>query len=153
MKRSLLCAAALMLLAQPGYAEDRSPAKGKRQEGTASYYRGGQDGNSKTATGEKVDPGSNTAASRDLPLGTEATVTNRETGQSTDLRINDQGPARKDRVIDLSQKGAKDIGMDKTGTARVTVEADPRKQKDPQVRRKLEQVGEAPTKGAAQPRK
>ena len=150
MRIPLLCATALLLLAQPVLAEERTSGKGVRQEGEASYYRGGQDGNSKTATGEKVDPNSNTAASRDLPPGTEATVTNKKTGQSTDVRVNDRGPARKDRTIDLSEKAAKDIGMDKTGTAPVTVEAKPEKQKDPKVRQQIEQLGERPSKGSGQ---
>src|SRR3712207_2665928 len=114
MRSLFLCATALLLLTQPVQAEEQKSGKGIRQEGEASYYRGGQDGNSKTATGEKVNRDSNTAASRDLPLGTEATVTNKKTGQSTDVRINDRGPDRKDRTIDLSEKAAKDIGAKKT---------------------------------------
>ncbi|WP_448207011.1 septal ring lytic transglycosylase RlpA family protein [Azospirillum sp. sgz302134] len=136
----------LLLLGQPAlapnaFAKDK-PAKGVHQEGEASYYRGGQSGHSKTTTGEPVDPNSNAAASRDLPPGTEATVTNKNTGQSTDVRVNDRGPERKDRVIDLSKKSAGDIGMEKTGKAPVTVQADPAKQKDPKVRRQVEQMGE-----------
>jgi rare lipoprotein A len=103
-------------------AEDPAPGEGARQEGQASYFRGGQDGNTRTATGEPVDPRSDTAASRDLPLGSEATVTNKQTGQSVDVRITDRGPARQDRVIDLSEKAAEDIGMERTGVAPVTVE-------------------------------
>ena len=52
-----------------------------------------------------------TAASRDLPLGSKAKVTNEKTGQSTDVRITDRGPSRKDRKIDVSRKAADDIGM------------------------------------------
>jgi len=151
MRAIIAAAATLLLTAQPALAEDK-PAKGVQQQGEASYYRGGQDGNTRTATGEPVDPNSNTAASRDLPLGTEATVTNERTGQSTDVRINDQGPARKDRVIDLSRKAAEDIGMEKSGTAPVTIEADPAKQKDPKVRQQLEQLGERPSGDTAPPR-
>ncbi len=135
--------AALLTTFQPSVAQE-SQSGTVQQKGKASYFRGGQDGNTKTATGEGVDPNGNTAASRDLPLGTEATVTNKETGQSTDVRINDRGPSRDDRVIDLSKKAAEDIGMEKTGTAPVTVEADPAKQKDPRTREALEQLGEKP---------
>jgi rare lipoprotein A len=49
-------------------------------------------------------------------------VTNPETGQSTDVRINDRGPTRQDRVIDLSKKAAGDIGMQKQGVVPVTVQ-------------------------------
>ncbi len=148
MRALLASTAALLLVASPALAEDK-PANGVHQEGEASYFRGGQDGNSKTATGERVDPNSPTAASRDLPLGTEATVTNQKTGQSTDVRINDRGPTRDDRVIDLSKKAAGDIGMEKTGKAPVTVDVDPAKQKDPQTRQKLEQLGERPATGTS----
>ncbi|WP_207461196.1 septal ring lytic transglycosylase RlpA family protein [Azospirillum sp. SYSU D00513] len=141
MRTILAVFAVLFATFQPSVAQE-SQSGTVQQQGEASYFRGGQDGNTKTATGEGVDPNGNTAASRDLPLGTEATVTNKETGQSTDVRINDRGPSRDDRVIDLSKKAAEDIGMEKTGTAPVTVEADPAKQKDPRTREALEQLGE-----------
>jgi len=112
-----------------------------QQNGQASYYNGGQDGHTKTASGTKVDPGSNTAASRDLPLGTKATVTNKNTGRSTDVEITDRGPTRQDRKIDVSKKAAGDVGMTKSGTAPVTIKADPAQQTDPAVKQKLERQG------------
>jgi len=54
------------------------------------------------------------------------------------VHVNDRGPARKDRVIDLSKKAANDVGMGKSGTAPVVVEADPNKQSDPAVKQKLQ---------------
>ena len=98
----------------------------QQQQGTASYYTGGQNGKTITKSGEPVNPQSNTAASPNLPLGSTAKVTNQKTGQSTNVRITDRGPtprkARKGRVIDLSKKSANDIGIsEKSGTAPVTV--------------------------------
>jgi rare lipoprotein A len=90
-----------------------------------------------------VDPEGRTAASRDLPLGTQATVTNRQTGQSTEVRVNDRGPPRTDRAIDLSRQAARDIGMERSGTAPVRIEADPARQPDPAVR-ELERWAERP---------
>jgi rare lipoprotein A len=93
-----------------------------KKQGTASYYSGGQSGHTVTKSGAPVNPNSNAAASPNLPLGSQATVTNRKTGKSEDVRITDRGPTRNDRVIDLSKKSAHDLGMEKSGTAPVTVQ-------------------------------
>lgn len=92
------------------------------QMGEASFYGPGFHGN-KTATGEKFDQNKNTAAHPTLPLGTEATVTNLDTGASVDVKINDRGPYVKGRDIDLSKGAAKELGMTKDGVAPVKIEA------------------------------
>jgi len=129
--------AAFMLAATTAAAQPKSADTPVTQQGQATYFNGGQDGHTKTANGEPVQPDQNTAASRTLPLGTNATVTNKTTGQSTDVHVNDRGLVRQDRVIDLSNKAAGDVGMKKTGTAPVVVKADPNKQQDPSVKQKL----------------
>ena len=111
----VLLIASVVLFAVPTFAQEK-------QKGDASYFNGGQNGKTVTKSGEPVDPNSNTAASNKLPLGSTATVTNEKTGKSTDVRITDRGPARQDRVIDMSHKAAGDIGMTKSGKAPVTVE-------------------------------
>jgi rare lipoprotein A len=65
-----------------------------------------------------------TAAHPTLPLGTNATVTNLETGDSVDVKINDRGPYAKGRDIDLSKGAAKELGMTKDGIAPVKIEAE-----------------------------
>lgn len=110
MKQLLLIGAALLV-----------SAAGQTQQGTASYFDNGVNGHSKTASGRPVQPNANTAASRTLPLGSTAKVTNRENGKSTDVQITDRGPTQHDRVIDLSKKAAGEIGMQKQGVAPVTV--------------------------------
>jgi peptidoglycan lytic transglycosylase len=75
-----------------------------------------------TKGGTTVNPNSNEAASPNLPLGSHATVTDQKTGKSTDVQVTDRGPTRQDRVIDLSKKSARDVGMEKSGTAPVTVQ-------------------------------
>jgi len=111
-------------------------------EGKGSFY-GDDFHGKKTATGEKFDKNKNTAASKELPLGSKATVTNEETGQSTDVIVNDRGPYVKGRVIDLSEKAAKDIGITKEeGLAPVRVEAKPSEQPNDEVREKLEDKAE-----------
>jgi len=92
------------------------------QVGEASWY--GKDFHGKkTASGEKFNQNERTAAHPTLPLGTEATVTNLETGKSVEVEINDRGPYTKGRDIDLSTEAAKEIGIKKDGVAPVKIEA------------------------------
>jgi rare lipoprotein A len=84
------------------------------QSGVASVYSYGR-----TATGERVHAGSLTAAHRSLPFGTMVRVTNRSTGRSVVVRINDRGPFVRGRVIDMTPAGAHAIGF--SGLAPVTL--------------------------------
>src|SRR4030095_14146876 len=93
------------------------------QVGEASLYGAGFHGN-KTATGEKFNQNDKTAAHPTLPLGTKATVTNLDNGNSVDVKINDRGPYVKGRDIDLSKGAAKELGMTKGGVAPVKIEAE-----------------------------
>jgi rare lipoprotein A len=90
-------------------------------EGVASYYGHELAGN-RTASGERFNPAGLTAAHRSLPLGTKLRVTNQHNGDSVVVRVNDRGPFVKNRLIDVSLGAAREIGMVRTGTARVTVE-------------------------------
>jgi rare lipoprotein A (peptidoglycan hydrolase) len=101
-----------------------APAPVYAEVGKASWYGPWHRGH-KTASGERFDPGQLTAAHPTLPLGTEATVTNLETGKSVEVRINDRGPYVKDRAIDLSAKAAALLGMKQQGLALVKIEARP----------------------------
>jgi len=108
----------------PQAQEEAAPA-GKpetTQVGTASWYGPGFHGH-ETASGEAFDQHALTAAHRTLPLGTEAKVTNLETGQSVKVKINDRGPYVQGRQLDLSQAAAKQIGLTKQGLAKVKIEA------------------------------
>lgn len=100
-------------------ADDDKPVF--EQSGKASFYGGGFHGR-KTASGERFDQNDLTAAHRSLPLGSEVTVTNKENGESVDVTINDRGPYVKGRIIDLSKRAAREIGI-KDGIAPVQVEA------------------------------
>jgi rare lipoprotein A len=86
--------------------------------GMASYYGNELAGN-RTANGERFDPGQLTAAHRSLPFGSLVRVTNTSNGDSVVVRINDRGPFSRGRVIDVSQAAAREIGMHRSGTARV----------------------------------
>jgi rare lipoprotein A (peptidoglycan hydrolase) len=92
------------------------------QVGTASWYGPGFHGQ-ETASGERFNQHALTAAHRTLPLGTEAKVTNLETGQAVTVKINDRGPYVKGRQLDLSHAAAKQIGLIKPGVAKVKIEA------------------------------
>jgi rare lipoprotein A len=86
--------------------------------GVASYYGNELAGN-RTASGERFDPGQLTAAHRSLPFGSMVRVTNTSNGDSGVVRINDRGPFSRGRVIDVSTAAAREIGMHRSGTARV----------------------------------
>lgn len=67
-------------------------------------------------------PTSNNAASRTLPLGTTAKVTNLETGKTAVVAIHDRGPYVAGRIVDLSPATAREIGLDRrTGVTWVEV--------------------------------
>jgi rare lipoprotein A len=91
------------------------------QTGVASYY-GPEFAGKPTASGEPHRPEALTAASRSLPLGTTAKVTNTETGQSTAVEVNDRGPYAKNRILDVSPKAAEHLGMKDDGVAKVQVQ-------------------------------
>ena len=105
-----------MIAALPALADEK-------QDGKASFYHDMFEGRT-TASGEPFKQDENTAASRTLPLGSKATVTNKETGQSIEVEINDRGPYKgQGRIIDLSKSAAEDIGLTKErGVAPVTVD-------------------------------
>ena len=88
--------------------------------GMASYYGNELAGN-RTANGERFDPTQLTAAHRTLPFGSMVRVTNISTGDSVVVRINDRGPFAHGRVIDISHAAAREIGMHRSGTARVAL--------------------------------
>jgi rare lipoprotein A len=75
------------------------------------------------ANGDLMKPSGDNAASKTLPMGTTAKVTNMETGKNTVVKIADRGPYVKGRILDLSPSTAKKIGVDpKDGVAEVSVE-------------------------------
>ncbi len=103
----------------------RSPTpdlSGRKRTGTASFYAEKFTGR-KMADGTRMDPNDDNAASRTLPLGTTAKVTNLETGQSAVVTIQDRGPYVKGRIIDLSPARArvKSGSIDKMGSPRSVV--------------------------------
>jgi rare lipoprotein A len=97
-----------------------SDVKGYSEKGTASWYGGKYHGRL-TANGERYDMHAMTAAHRTLPFGVVVEVVNLENGRKTRVRINDRGPFKKGRIIDLSYAAARKLGMVRQGLARVKI--------------------------------
>jgi len=94
---------------------------GRKRFGKASIYAPMFAGR-KMADGTRMQPASNNAASRTLPLGTTAKVTNLATGKTAVVTIHDRGPYVPGRILDLSPATARDIGLDRrTGVTQVEV--------------------------------
>jgi rare lipoprotein A len=93
-----------------------------RQRGLASWY-GKRYHGQKTSSGEVYDMYQMTAAHPTLPIPSYARVTNAKSGKSVVVRINDRGPFRSGRVIDLSYVAAHKLGYIQAGEAMVEVES------------------------------
>jgi rare lipoprotein A len=89
--------------------------------GSASYYAHRFQGR-RTASGERYDEDALTAAHRTLPFGTRVQVTNLDNDHTVVVRINDRGPHRKGRVLDVSRRAARELGFIGDGTTRVRLE-------------------------------
>ena len=93
---------------------------GEARRGKASYY-GKEFHGKKMADGTPMNPNSNVAASRTLPLGTKAKVTNLDNGKSEVVEIRDRGPYVDGRIVDVSPHVAEKLDMKKEGVAPVVV--------------------------------
>ena len=94
--------------------------KGSILIGEASYY-GKKFHGRKTASGEIFNMYSMTAAHNQLPFNTILQVTNKGNGRSVQVRINDRGPFKKGRIIDLSYQAALKLDMLKEGIVLVEI--------------------------------
>ncbi|MFL5343557.1 MAG: septal ring lytic transglycosylase RlpA family protein [Hyalangium sp.] len=104
-----------------GRARPEAPEKGPRAylgEGLASYYGPGLNGR-RTASGERFDQNALTAAHRTVPFGSCLRVVNMENGKSVEVRVNDRGPFKAERIIDVSLAAARKLDMLEKGLARV----------------------------------
>lgn len=94
---------------------------GYTETGEASYYADKFNGRL-TASGERFNNKQLTAAHRVLPFGTKVLVTELESGKTVVVRINDRGPFKRGRIIDLSKAAAVAIGITQKGVAKVKIE-------------------------------
>jgi len=98
------------------------------ETGLASWY-GARHHGKRTASGEVFNQNQFTAAHPTLPWGTRVKVINLDNGKSVDVRINDRGPYKQGRIIDVSRAAARALGIVQRGIATVRIEwfADPDK--------------------------
>ena len=101
-------------------AQSHIDHSGRKQLGRASYYAHHFTGR-KMANGRRFNPNSNAAASKTLPLGTTAKVTNLENGRSAVVTVEDRGPQVGGRIVDVTPKVADELDMKRTGTMPVIV--------------------------------
>lgn len=113
---------ALFLQACAGHVSHRTiPGQtAYRETGLASFYAA-KFQNRKTASGERLNNNSMTAAHRTLPFGTQVIVKNVNNGKSVKVRINDRGPFIKGRIIDLTRSAFSQIASLETGIVRVEI--------------------------------
>lgn len=90
----------------------------ERLEGLASWIADDFHG-LRTASGELYDKEALTGAHRTLPMNTRVEVTNLENGRSIVVRINDRGPFKQERIIDVSRRAAEQLGMIGPGVIKV----------------------------------
>ena len=94
---------------------------GYDQTGIASWY--GADFHGRlTADGELFDRTTISAAHPTLPMPVNVRVTNLDNGRSIVVRINDRGPFVRGRIVDVSHAAARELGLLRSGVARVRVE-------------------------------
>jgi rare lipoprotein A len=91
------------------------------QVGTASWY-GRNHAGRLTANGERFNPQAMTCAHRTLPLGSVIKVTNVATGRNISVIVNDRGPYIRGRIVDLSERAAKELGVGDRGLMVVRLE-------------------------------
>src|SRR5262245_1007289 len=118
---------ASVVFAGSACAERKAPAtapasigRHHTETGQASWYGKAHHGE-RTASGERFDMRALTAAHRTLPFGTIVPVTDLRSGRSMKVRINERGPFRRERIIDLSYEAARKLGLVARGTARVKI--------------------------------
>lgn len=124
MSPSVFVAAVIVICACATAAFAAHPAEldhsGRVQVGRVSYYAH-RFTHHKMADGRRFNPNSNVAASKTLPIGTTAKVTNLENGRTATVTVEDRGPMIKGRVVDVTPKVAADLRIRKVGVAPVAV--------------------------------
>ncbi|MCG9792003.1 septal ring lytic transglycosylase RlpA family protein [Flavobacterium algicola] len=102
--------------------EPRLKLKFFKKDANASYYHDKFNGR-RTASGEKFDNNSYTAAHRKFPFGTKLKVTNQASGKSIIVEVTDRGPFSRGRELDLTRRGFMEIAKNKgIGIMVVTIE-------------------------------
>lgn len=123
----LVCILIALTSIQSLFAQSDSTSSNKKlfiQKGNASYYARKFEGK-RTANGEKYRRKLLTAAHRKLPFNTKVKVSNPKNGRWVIVRINDRGPYHKKRIIDLSERAARHLGIFGGGYSRILIQEVP----------------------------
>lgn len=107
--------------APPAREREQEPGASRGEVGLASFYSRRHHGR-RTASGARFDMHALTCAHRTAPFGARLRVTDLESGRSVVVIVNDRGPFKRGRVVDLSLAAARKLGMVSRGVARVRVE-------------------------------
>ncbi|MGA3400213.1 MAG: septal ring lytic transglycosylase RlpA family protein [Acetobacteraceae bacterium] len=102
------------------HGKARIDHSGRKEKGRASFYAR-RFAHRKMADGRRMNPNANVVASKTLPLGTTASVTNLANGKTATVKVEDRGPFVDGRVVDLSPKVARDLDIKRQGIAPVVV--------------------------------
>lgn len=108
--RNSICLVSMLLFFTALNAQTTDLINLYHNEGYASYYANKFNGRI-TTSGERFSNKQLTAAHRSLPFGTLVKVTNTKTGKWVILKINDRGPRSRKRIIDVTRRAAKHLGM------------------------------------------
>jgi rare lipoprotein A len=127
-KQTWLASLSIVALAIAACTSTPELAKAKAQSGKASWYGSGLQGR-KTASGERFNMNTYSAAHRTHAFGTKLCVENLRNGRGVIVRVNDRGPFVRGRVVDVSRKAAQSLGMIGSGTAAVRISVIGSKQK------------------------
>jgi rare lipoprotein A len=117
LQRRFLVLFLTILVSQATNAQEKKPYKAT---GMASFYADKFVGR-KTSSGEIFDKDDFTCAHRTLPFGTRLTVVNPITKTAVVVRVNDRGPHHRNRIIDLSQAAARELGIMQAGSHKVFI--------------------------------
>lgn len=108
--RNSICLVSMLLFFTALKAQTTDSLNLYLKEGYASYYANKFNGRI-TTSGERFSNKQLTAAHRTLAFGTLVKVTNTKTGKWVILKINDRGPRSRKRIIDVTRRAAKHLGM------------------------------------------
>lgn len=113
----------MAVLAQPAAGGETAftGAVGETQTGLAAVYSRKLSGH-RTASGEHLNQKALTTAHQTLPFGTKVRITRIKTGKRVVLRVNDRGPTQPGRIVDITQRAAKTLGIKPNAMAQVKLE-------------------------------
>lgn len=122
---ALVLACSVLFSGCAGLEQTKAKVESRGTIGIASFY-GEEFRGRVTANGERYDPTKLTAAHLRYPFGTRVRVKNLDNGKSVVVRINDRGPFKAGRIIDLSARAARELGLLADGTTKVLITVDER---------------------------